>query len=325
MPPVSLLLFCVLSVALLAALVTLQSSTQLQSLQMKEQDHAVIVTLVTGSDEDIHNLCRALASLQHLPDAHGKKLPTADVIVFHEHDDVSDANMWLLRNCAERTLNFAEVNFTNFPPGFDPEKEDSRLSKRTKWGYSQMIRFFVSGLWKHPAIKGYDIIMRLDSDACWRGANKKRFRTFHYGDGKAHRIYPHLPTGYVYQRNVEKKDKKIVCEGIYTFVANHIKTNNIAPTNRKEWARFEDTWKNEEKCLTFYNNFEIVRAEFMRQPAVQRFHEAMTETEPFGVFRYRWGDAIVRFLTIALFAEPDAVLFHDDLHKHYSHPCDPTW
>ena len=41
---------------------------------------------------------------------------------------------------------------------------------------------------------------------------------------------------------------------------------------------------------------------------VRKWHRALTEEEPYGIMRYRWGDAITRFLEVALFATDENVL-----------------
>ena len=73
-------------------------------------------------------------------------------------------------------------------------------------------------------------------------------------------------------------------------------------------------------CLpTFYNNFEITSVAFMRLPEVRKWHSRVSEEPPFGVFRRRWGDAGVKFLTMAMFAEEREIVRTEV--KGYEHPC----
>lgn len=58
--------------------------------------------------------------------------------------------------------------------------------------------------------------------------------------------------------------------------------------------------------LAVYNNFEIVRLEWFLQPSVQDFTAAVCASG--GIYDYRWGDAPLRYLTLALFSEPKQVL-----------------
>ena len=176
-----------------------------------------------------------------------------------------------------------------------------------------MIRFFISGLWQHKAIEGYDVVMRLDADSCWNEISQNDRLS-------EPRIYPYLPDGVVYQRHREGKDDGHVCEGLYNFTVNYIAAHGIVVANPTLWQTFKNTWLEEEKCLGFFNNFEIVKLDFMKKPAVRQWHEAVTERPPFGVYRRRWGDALVRYLTLALFAPPGGVLYHN-ITDYYRHPC----
>jgi hypothetical protein len=54
----------------------------------------------------------------------------------------------------------------------------------------------------------------------------------------------------------------------------------------------------------FYNNFEALRVKFMQLSQAQNWHETETEHESFGVYRHRWGDAIIRYLTPASLLAP---------------------
>lgn len=275
------------------------------------RERAAIITLITGKEDDVNNLCNALSSLVHLPDVHMKDSSLADVLVFHEPNDLSIESMNRLSNCtANRLVRFPVVDFA-FPRGFDPYKEESRFQKRSKWGYSHMIRFFIKGLWEHPAVADYEFVMRLDSDACWNQIPI---------DDTERRMYPYLPPKYVYQRNKEMQDIKEYCHGIYNFTVNYISTHNTDVANPDLWRKFERRWLDKERCLSFYNNFEITRMKFMQQPDVRQWHEAVADGKPYGVFRHRWGDAIVRYLTLALFSSPQTILYHVNT-PYYQHPC----
>ena len=218
-------------------------------------------------------------------------------------------SMARLQNCTDRAVTFAEVDFGQYPAGFDAEKEESRWQKRSKWGYNQMIRFFVTGLWAHPAIaKGkYDLVMRLDADSCWR-------------ETPPGVSYPYLPKHHMYERFENGKDGTDVCAGLYNFTANYIEKEQLQVADLKRWEDFEREWKEHEKCLGYFNNFEVTRVDFMNQAHVRRWHEAVTEMEPFGVYRFRWGDALIRYLTLAMFAAPDMISYHNNT-EYYEHPC----
>jgi mannosyltransferase len=56
----------------------------------------------------------------------------------------------------------------------------------------------------------------------------------------------------------------------------------------------------------YYNNFEIDDVEFFLRPDVQSYTDAVCES--MGIWKYRWGDAPLRFLTLALFSKPEEII-----------------
>jgi hypothetical protein len=269
----------------------------------------VIVTLTANGTKDLERLCTALDSLKFIPDAQNRSRPLAPVIIFHENN-IPHQTLANFQNCTHRPLSFPLVDdyFDSYPPGFDPVHEPSPWPRRTKFGYAQMIRFFVTGLWKHPAIQGYETVMRLDNDASW---NRRTLKN---------ETFPDLPLDKVYHANNLSLDPPEFCRGIWKLAKNYIATNNISVANPNMWRQFDIYYRRQgQQCLNWYNNFEVVRVKFMQQPQVQHWHETVTEHEPFGVFRRRWGDAIIRYLTMTFFAEPGSLIATGQTPRGYQH------
>lgn len=262
---------------------------------------AAIGTLVSNSTNDVKNLCNALDSLKHLGDAAMDH--SADILVFH--DGLSTQQIQHLTTCvtsSNRTIQFPHVGYsftTDFPPSFDHENATPNWQKRDKWSYQQMIRFWITKIWFHPALQGYSTLMRLDSDACWTSDTN---------------IVPTLLDNKVYHANIRKRDS--VCNGFRDFVVNYVKDNHVRPKNRRLYWRAVLR----HDCPSFYNNFEISNIRFMKQPEVVKWHQALTEEPPFGVFMERWGDAMERFVTFALFATPSEL--DETKPRGYQHPCE---
>lgn len=72
-----------------------------------------------------------------------------------------------------------------------------------------------------------------------------------------------------------------------------------------------------------YNNFEVTKVDFFLRDEVWTFTEAVYRSQ--GIFKYRWGDAVLRYLTLALFAKPEEVLWRmtdfKDMRYCHSHHC----
>ena len=69
------------------------------------------------------------------------------------------------------------------------------------------------------------------------------------------------------------------------------RTHRLVGRNEKEPARL------------FYTNLEAARVAHFRRPDVRAFTEAVRQSG--GISRHRWGDAIVRYMQVALFATPE--------------------
>jgi len=195
------------------------------------------------------------------------------------------------------------VDFS-FPPNFDAEAEykanwkvAARATNRGRklWGYAQMIRFWTTTLWKHPAVKDFDTIMRIDTDSCFVSPGKD------IEDSEL----PGMRGRFVYRSDGPGTGVNTWIKDLFQFTTNYMRDNNITPKNPELWKVVKDTWMNRQTLPVFGTNFEVNRVSFFMKPEVMKWHEALTESEPFGVFRYRWGDAQTRVLTMAMFADGD--------------------
>ena len=68
-----------------------------------------------------------------------------------------------------------------------------------------------------------------------------------------------------------------------------------------------------DRSLLFYNNLELMHVPFFRSPQVARFTEFVLGT--LGVWRFRWGDALVRFAQVGLFRSRIHCLSVDEIAK----------
>lgn len=308
----------------------------------KNLDKPAIVMLIGGTPKDLDDSCIALKSLENLPDmawwrqqrpleADTTRIShdVAPVLVFHEPNDLDQDKIERLQKClcpnkgndvesvittTCRPLLFHLVNFTEFPKGFDPNSETSNWTKRSKWGYQQMCRFWITTLWSHEAIENYTTVLRLDSDACYTKAL----------DGYMPNGHVKLP-GLVNEQTVywsylilSKADSSFIIAGLWNLTTMYMEQRQLQPANPRLW-RILKRMNDKNLVPTFQTHFEVNRKSFMQRPDVQEWTRTVTELEPFGVFRERWGDAPVRFITMALFA-PDETLVFGKPYK-YQHKC----
>ena len=128
-----------------------------------------------------------------------------------------------------------------------------------------------------------------------------------------------------FARQQLKRDCKKYVDGLWDIAKEFVAENGLEVKNMHLWNMARKFWEKREnkmhqQCLpTFYNNFEVSRVDFFQRDTVRKWSRRVSEEEPFGVFKGRWGDAAVRFLTMAIFATEEEI----DRSKvtGYEHPC----
>lgn len=257
-----------------------------------------IATLVTEEDKDVEELQTALKSLAFL---NGDKNPAhpAPVLVFNE-GNLNSEQVKAIVQSTTRPIAFPLVDFVSFPQGFDPDNESPEfiVKGRKTWGYYQMIRFWVTGIWKHPAITNFETVMRIDSDSCFKEPNAY-LPNFANENLSYHSQYVGVEDGVKF------------LTGLFDFAKNFMAEVKDPPEPRNYllWDMAKKSWESEQPTLpVFRTNFEVSRKSFMQRQDVTRWHVALTEKEPFGILRHRWGDAVTRFLTASMFVNMDEIM-----------------
>ena len=254
-------------------------------------------------NDKVHDLAPTLASL----DKHFADNISSDIIIFHTGYPFK-RHQESIANVTKRQIIFYNVDeaFMSFPQGFDPYREEPNWTKRGKWNYQHMCRFWFKLMIDIPVVIKYDYLMRLDSDSKLQG---DWFNIFHLMEKKTA----------VYFGNVEEADSEDGLPGLMnlkTFTLYYQKINKVTPRNPIRLKRAFDIPKH----IRLYNtNFDVIKVEFFRRHEIRRWVDAIDETS--GIFKYRWGDHVLRYITTALFAGPAEVLLRTDFNLPYCHPC----
>lgn len=258
---------------------------------------ACISVLVTNRTKDIDEIQVALRSLAFLKGDTDKK-NKAPVLVFNE-GNLSPLQVQSIVTSTDRPVAFPLVDFSKFPSNFDPFKDEPDFlvkGRVNKWGYYQMIRFWVTGIWEHHALEHFETIMRIDSDSCFKEVNNY-LPNFHHEGVWYHSQY------------VGVEDGAKFVEGLFDFAVNYMNRTRAPhqPRNFLLWDFAQHVNKQYKTLPVFRSNFEVSSKQFMQSDIVRRWHYALTEEEPFGVLSKRWGDAATRFLTAAIFENMDRI------------------
>ena len=240
-------------------------------------------------------------------DSHLADNKSADIIIFHTGYPFR-AQLQAIANATRRRVIFMNVDqyFVSFPDGFDPYLEDPTWSKREKWNYHHMCRFWFKMVVDIPVVKTYEYLMRLDDDSKLKGP---WFDVFEFMKQKKS----------VYFANVEEADAENGLPGLMklkSFTYEYMRNYSITPKNP---ARLERAFSIPNHIRLYNTNFDVIKVPFFQSNEVRHWVDAVDST--FGIYRYRWGDHVLRYLTTALFATSSEVLVRTDFPLPYCHPC----
>ena len=123
----------------------------------------------------------------------------------------------------------------------------------------------------------------------------------------------------LYLANFRAIDYEYVLAGITRIrnvTAAYMTQHNITARNP---AMLADVFNHSIEVPNYWNNVEAIDLSFIRGPEVTNYTKAIDESR--GIFLYRWGDAPLRYVTLALFANASQVLHREKLGLAYCHPC----
>ena len=231
---------------------------------------------------------------------------TTPLLIMYSNHPYED-DLIYLANTIKRQMMFLDINsvFTLFPPNFDPCRTKSSWWRRGKWNYQLMIRFWFKILFELPQFKQYDYIMRLDDDSQILGVWINVFNEMRN-------------KGAVYFANDNDADLEKSLPGLMRLqqiALKYIVLNNIT-VKQPEMIRdgFGDDY-----ILNYFNNFEVIKLEFFRRHNVRQWIDEVDRMN--GILKYRWGDATLRYITLAMFAETKEVLHRTQYNLSYCHKC----
>lgn len=235
---------------------------------------------------------------------------SSDFVVFHSGytDDQGVIDKVKRESQTKRNLQFINVDgsFHTFPKGFDPNLETSTFRKRSKWGYHGMIKFWFSDIFHLPQLSDVKYLMRFDDDGRFPDIIPDLFQTMK--EKKA--VY------FAGKRSIDWAPQG--CQHLIPFLRNWPIENNFT-------ARSPVVWKEGVSLLddvpyAYATNFEILDFDLFVLPEVVKFSKDVIDSH--GIFRYRWGDAPLRYYTLALFSQPNQTIHRKDHPFQYCHHKD---
>lgn len=257
--------------------------------ESKKNNVAIAVLIDWNIQKDVKKLMnQLLPSIEYLDEMN---------ILFFSDIKVTYSVKDKLKKISKHFLRFIPITFT-FPKNFNTSIK-SPFPKRSKWGYMHMCRFWFKDIWMNPALKEFKYLLRFDTDSCLVGRN------FSIPNNSS-LIYMHHYFTFEFRFITDLR------QTILRYVAKF-------RTKPKTPGLFKMIEGGRINCFPmWYNNLEITNIEFMKRPEVRQFMDAIDSTH--GQYKYRWGDAPLRFATMALFAPPGTIV-QLNFQNNYKHPC----
>lgn len=263
---------------------SLNSLSMLDYSDYPDEPKLVIVTYVSNHQSDVDKLCILLKSLDTYVKGDIKGYPTP-VLVFND-GTLSNYQLEMIVWSTSKPIAFPSADL-GYPEEFNLSEESEEIQERLKSIYPQVVRFWLTGLWKHPGLDAFDIVMRVDFDTCFNQKNN------YLPNFEKHRMSYHA-------QYVGFDDSNTII-GLHDFAKEYLAKENILPSDPLAWQLMTQSWVKKQSLPLYQASIEVIRKSFMQHPQVTKFNEAVTEKEPFGVFRHGWNDHAVRFLTTTLF------------------------
>jgi len=230
---------------------------------------------------------------------------TSDVIVFHTgYPYREDIRPILDGSC--RQVEFINVDhiFYRFSPGFQPHIRDPNWTIKGKWNYHQMCYFWFKQVFQIKILRRYRYMMRLDDDSRIIGRWPNIFEIMQRSQA-------------IYLANRREVDHEYVLPGlrlVRNVTAAYVAKKKINPKNP---TLYIDFFNHTLDVPNYWNNLEIIDLKLMQRPDVRDFIREIDQSQ--GIFLYRWGDAPLRYITLALFTTNNQILHREQLGLQYCH------
>ncbi len=265
-----------------------------QEMNEKKPIKAAIVYLVRSKPEDISDLKRSLSLL----DVNFNNRFNYPVIIFHE--DINEVLMEKIHTATHSTLRFEKVIFEI--PDFLKKDEIPEIifvdGFVFSMGYRHMCRFFSGTIFYHPALKDYDYYWRLDTDSFL--LDKINYDVFLFMQER------NLEYGYIH---IDKEELGAI-QGLWNTTKKYIESNNIKPKFLHKFMS-NGVWDRS----YYYTNFEISKLDYWRSDEFMNFFNYLDRSG--GIYKYRWGDAVIHLLAVSMFVSEEQVhKFSDIAYQH---------
>eukprot|EP01062_Namystynia_karyoxenos_P072247 TRINITY_DN6824_c0_g1_i1.p1 TRINITY_DN6824_c0_g1~~TRINITY_DN6824_c0_g1_i1.p1 ORF type:complete len:428 (+),score=101.36 TRINITY_DN6824_c0_g1_i1:70-1353(+) len=226
--------------------------------------------------------------------------------VFYEADAAGDLpklrELMYPSNVTFELISFAQLpiasaRWSGLPPGtteatIEKWRQEGTQRKFQGRGYRMMCRFWTGPVWRFPTVRRYSYYLRLDTDSIIpRPVPRDPFQKLvrnrcEYGFNRLKGENPHVlhelwPTAQRWMREEKLSDEQ------------RGRVEALALRGGKYWGPM------------YFNNFEMGTFALKRDPTYQSFFRFVDSQPPYGIFRYRWGDAPLHTIPVTAILRKD--------------------
>jgi len=247
-------------------------------------DNPAIITIV-DSYTDYQELAYTFGTLTR---ASGH--PNAPVFVFHGIP-LSAQSQAILSAATPRSVTFVDICdfYADIP-------RVVKLAQGENCDYQTKQQFIIRYVWYEKVLEPYDVIMHISDKTCLTMDTD-------YLPGFPPSAKPLNYKSYSIPNDLELTKYTV---GLYGKTLKFISENGVSPINVEVWAQAVNSHDHENKIPKLSEDFEIVRKSWITSPAVQEYHEHLTNGVTVkDLFERKWSASVVMFLTVALFSDEE--------------------
>lgn len=220
----------------------------------------------------------------------------------------------------DREVHFGLIDpeLWDMPDSIDPETFRSKMEQlgdvqhAEKASYHNMCRFYSRSFYHHPLLANYKYIWRVEPNVNFYC--KIDYDVFQFMEDN-NKIY-----GFVLNLYDSPESVKSLWKSTMDFVKNH--PQYLHRNGSYEWLK-DNVQKPQNYEITggystchFWTNFEIINLDFLRSKPYEAYMDFLEGEK--GFYYERWGDAPVRSLALALFADKSRIHWFRDIgYQHF--------
>ena len=235
-----------------------------------------------------NSIGNCIQSLRLLNTNYLQKFPTP-VICFHETGLTNEMKQVLI-NHTQVPLTFVHIDFST-------PSHITEINAGWRIGYMHMCQFFANRIFHQPILDDFEYYCRLDTDSYILSPVQSNI----FEDAKRSDTY----YGFI---NDSLRDDPPYVIGLWETAKKFIEAHPEIPIYSKLYTDIEER-------RLYYTNFEMCNISWFKQDTWQKFFEEVDKAG--GIYKYRWGDHIIRYIGVRSFMSPEHIRRVTNVH--YSH------